>query len=658
MQKQTQKISGDVSSNHPKYYKWAVFFAALSLSIAFSTKIFAQDTAFTVTDPNTGTSTTPTEPVSCSYSYSAWSECSPDGKKQRAITGMSPDGCVQDSSPDLIDSCSYQAPQCDYAYSDWGACQSNGTQRRGLKSESPLGCKEYTQPVLERVCTYVQPVTESATTSDTNTTSKATTEVEAPQCVYTYSDWGACREDGKRVRNFISKSPDGCVEYTKPVVGQSCVYDGGISSNSGEDDQEQQTNDGAVVNTTSISTSSGSGGDVTPEFSFSNVKDGMNISGNFEIKGLVSGAQSVEYYLALAGSNTNKYIGTANYVSGSGWSLRFNSKDFPNGEFYLRVKVKNAYGTYGGGQKKIFINNGAAAIISQSDFEQSGDDDNPEVVAVLNKFEEELGITDDSQDKQASGDGQKNENVSQKREKIFTFCQDNPSKCFPERDSDKDGLSDIDEIRFGTDLNSADSDLDGFIDGDEVKNGFDPLKHSSGDKSDKVVFENPKESGEIKLDTYVVEDIALVDKGEEKKKLKLSGRALPNSFVTIYIFSDPIILTVKTDSDGNWVYELDKDLENGDHSAYVAVTDNTGRITAKSKPFLFVKTAQAVTSIPEAEASTRDEIDSPVKNRFQKDLFFLFSIAVASIAIALAAIGLIKHHRHIAKDANGIHLNQ
>ena len=42
-------------------------------------------------------------------------------------------------------------------------------------------------------------------------------------------------------------------------------------------------------------------------------------------------------------------------------------------------------------------------------------------------------------------------------------------------DLDNDGLSNVDEKKYGTDINNPDTDGDGFLDGDEVKNGFNPL---------------------------------------------------------------------------------------------------------------------------------------------------------------------------------------
>ena len=43
-------------------------------------------------------------------------------------------------------------------------------------------------------------------------------------------------------------------------------------------------------------------------------------------------------------------------------------------------------------------------------------------------------------------------------------------------DSDNDGLSDVLEIEYGTDINNPDTDGDGFLDGDEVENGYNPLE--------------------------------------------------------------------------------------------------------------------------------------------------------------------------------------
>lgn len=219
-----------------------------------------------------------------------------------------------------------------------------------------------------------------------------------------------------------------------------------------------------------------------------------------------------------------------------------------------------------------------------------------------------------------------------------------PEKVFV--DSDGDGLSDAEEERLGTDPQIADTDGDGFPDGEEVESGFNPLQYSPGDKSDKIEFESPKEGGEENRreredDRYAVEGVVLkVSEKTGKIVTELSGTGLPNSYLTLYIYSDPIVVAVRTDANGNWRYELDRDLENGDHEVYVAVTDNLGRITAQSKPLPFTKTAEAVTIRDEAfpiRAAAEDS-RSPLGQSFSNFVSFAAALAIVFIAVLVYII--------------------
>jgi hypothetical protein len=49
-------------------------------------------------------------------------------------------------------------------------------------------------------------------------------------------------------------------------------------------------------------------------------------------------------------------------------------------------------------------------------------------------------------------------------------------------DSDGDGLSNEEEVAYGTNPNNADTDSDSYSDGAEVRSGYDPLKKAPGDK--------------------------------------------------------------------------------------------------------------------------------------------------------------------------------
>ncbi|MBI5817219.1 MAG: DUF5011 domain-containing protein [Candidatus Yonathbacteria bacterium] len=165
-------------------------------------------------------------------------------------------------------------------------------------------------------------------------------------------------------------------------------------------------------------------------------------------------------------------------------------------------------------------------------------------------------------------------------------------------DSDHDGISDYDEkYIYGTNPNSADTDGDGYSDRAEITTGFDP---KNPDLHATIVYENPKDSGEVKKDILTVAAIAVTEtktEGEKQtaSKVEFKGKGLPNSFVTVYIFSTPTVVTVKTDSEGNWEYTLDKELVDGNHEMYVAMTDNAGKILAKSSAIPFIKEANAIT---------------------------------------------------------------
>lgn len=62
---------------------------------------------------------------------------------------------------------------------------------------------------------------------------------------------------------------------------------------------------------------------------------------------------------------------------------------------------------------------------------------------------------------------------------LFSNDEEEP-KTVVFADADADGLSDEEEVVYGSDPNNPDSDGDGYRDGDEVKNGFNPLIAGSG----------------------------------------------------------------------------------------------------------------------------------------------------------------------------------
>ena len=209
-------------------------------------------------------------------------------------------------------------------------------------------------------------------------------------------------------------------------------------------------------------------------------------------------------------------------------------------------------------------------------------------------------------------------------------------------DSDNDGISDYDEVHlYETDPFVADSDGDGFVDGAEVLSGFDPKDDAP---EALVAFESPKDTGIVREDILIVEDIVAAppapgaDSKDEPETAIIRGTALPNSFVTLYVFSTPVIVTVKTDSEGAWSYTFDKELEDGTHEVYVGITDNAGKIVAKSNPLTFVKEAEAFTPVAATNSVEPITQSAPLESG---DSLLSEYMALIILSVIVVLIGLI-----------------
>ncbi|OGI62410.1 hypothetical protein A2818_02505 [Candidatus Nomurabacteria bacterium RIFCSPHIGHO2_01_FULL_40_12] len=204
------------------------------------------------------------------------------------------------------------------------------------------------------------------------------------------------------------------------------------------------------------------------------------------------------------------------------------------------------------------------------------------------------------------------------------------------KDSNKDGISDYDSVYVynmsptalspvstyeGKTINAA----------EKILLGFDPTQSEIVE----VNKEQPTESIIASVPTYQVKEVALT----ENKAVLLKGQALPNSFITIYIYSTPIMVTVKTDSKGEWQYVLDKELENGDHTVYTASVNNSGNIIAKSPGYLFTKTAEAASlkDLPLAGASVEANKPGLLEGN---NLYVIVTVLVLIIVTVLVLIGM------------------
>ena len=118
------------------------------------------------------------------------------------------------------------------------------------------------------------------------------------------------------------------------------------------------------------------------------------------------------------------------------------------------------------------------------------------------------------------------------------------------------------------------------------------------------------------------------------KFLYFQGRAFADSFVTLAINSQPLVLSSKADSSGNWTYVLENPLEPGKHETYIEV-NREGQIE-KSGPYPFtIAQAQATTDNP--TGASLDLVD-PQKQALKTYLYaaaLLVGLAILVIAFYL-----------------------
>jgi len=217
-------------------------------------------------------------------------------------------------------------------------------------------------------------------------------------------------------------------------------------------------------------------------------------------------------------------------------------------------------------------------------------------------------------------------------------------------DSDNDGVSDNIEEQIGSDPYRPDSNNNDITDAEEIINDLNPT--SAEPLSDlvaegkvtneeirvikeslqKIAFEQPTKSGILnpeKLKVIKVDNISPVI-GENY--IVFSGVGPPNTYITLFIYSNPIVVTVKTDESGNFTYTLDKDLMDGQHEVYVTITDETGKIKEKSSPLsFFIRRTQAVTE----EEYLRGDVNVDVERTTIVGNYLLIAVAIVGIVLVI-----------------------
>ena len=223
-------------------------------------------------------------------------------------------------------------------------------------------------------------------------------------------------------------------------------------------------------------------------------------------------------------------------------------------------------------------------------------------------------------------------------------------KTYLRIDSDGDGILDYDEIAiYGTDPFNAHTASGTETDGERLLLGLDPRSTTSAP----IAYEDPRDFIGTTAQTYTVTEITLAtsttSSGPPVETLSFSGVAEPNAFITLYIFSTPIVVTVRADANGEWTYELDQELEDGSHEVYVATVNASGNILAQSERIPFVKEAQAV-GLGEALPAAIEAVESEEAKGFFAQYFMAIalSVIVFGILAIVLVIGLRRREEPIA----------
>lgn len=137
------------------------------------------------------------------------------------------------------------------------------------------------------------------------------------------------------------------------------------------------------------------------------------------------------------------------------------------------------------------------------------------------------------------------------------------------------------------------------------------------------------------IDNNVKVDKAEISANDDNSKVLFKGKAEPEANVVLYIFSDPLIISVKADKNGDWEYVLEDDISEGDHEVFVTISDQEGKTLKRSEPMnFFVSTARAAN---ELGITTQKE----EKNIFNSPLFKYSLISALAIVFVLIAFFLL-----------------
>ncbi|MFZ3057751.1 MAG: Ig-like domain-containing protein [Minisyncoccales bacterium] len=553
--------------------------------------------------------------ICTAFTYTDWTECV-SGKQSRTISTKSPSGCTG-GSPEAISRYCIVSESCtkdNWICGEWSQC-SAGVQRRTCNLS--YDCKDV--------------VTESPKTEQTCVISVIT-----PECQYTYTDWGTC-VNKMQYREIATRLPDNCIDVATESLSRICSSAGSCEFTytdwSNCTDGKRTRKVISKYPTTCTDNPILEEACQTSSVSDDCLKIGWTTASDCGVytyrEKILSDCQT---------RNLTTFDGCRQYILESGKPDKCNELSGVACDNLINNIILAGF------------NDTMSAYIKEQLYSVSGDTgviNTQERTVIVQVPSTVVGMTENKEVSIEAMPIASTDSGEIPVSLISTSSSSSQESLSPigiAFDTDGDGLPDDVEKRLGTDINKKDTDGDGVDDNEELKNGTSPLDPltkttniilSGVDKAlvDGKVLEQPKLSNSVISETLAVNSVQTV-KVNEKNNIKFQGKAEPNKVITLFIYSVmPIVVTVQADSNGNWVYELDKTLVDGTHEAYVAINDDEGKIIESSLPTpFFIAQAEAVSV--DNFVSTGDASQVSDKTSGMIILYVLGGLVVVFVLIA------------------------
>jgi len=529
------------------------------------------------------------------WSCQGWGTCA-SGIQRRVCSIVSDCPNITNATPQIERSCTVSSTStptstvfCQYKYSDWSACE-NGKQRRTIAGKTPAGCSEGSAEPLEKYCTA---------------------------CAYTYGDWSGCL-NGKKTRSVISTYPADCFPG-KAITEEECeslpvctlddwkCEDWSVCSSGGKQSRKCSLGSNCV----SVSA-------VKPTIE----KICTPLQSTIEKPPAVSAGSGAQSSTAPIANNTGKTQDQS--------CIRAGLQDQKDCQWYLYqskitkeclekgLKDQNKcreyfLGKYGKPLKCQGMNDEKCnALINEIILSDLKNLIVPEAKQNLADLSGSAAIVNGENKTLTVNIGNKDGGTSVSREvkvENLPLSRSGGNIAVTLLPVDAAGQQDIlSPIALGFDVNGngIPDDAEGRLGslaqdrGSVTKEQLASLSGVDQALIQGKPLEQPKlsnASSSKSLTVVSIKNATSATSNNTAGALKFQGKAEPGQVVTLFIYSSmPIVLTVKADENGNWVYDLDKSLVDGTHEIYAVISDKDGRIVETSQPApFFIQEAKAVT---------------------------------------------------------------